>query len=236
MWVVALTVVGCRTAGALPTRISDDFAGSDGLIAAENRPGTDAAWIMTSGSLFRSDGMGWSGRPDGGGPAPATGSAVFRMVSADRSLSDVDVKVKLRVDELVETPRTPAQDFDGVHIWVRYQSAQQLYAVSVDRRDGSMVIKKKCEGGTDNGGTYYDLTPFLPGAAIPFGEWQDVTVAVRDLPDGSVRINASRDGKPIEAVDTGLGCAPLLGGGGVGVRGDNAEFRLASVTVADLVE
>ena len=50
-------------------------------------------------------------------------------------------------------------------------------------------------------------------------------------PDGSVAINASRDGLSMEAVDTGVGCPPLRGGGGVGIRGDNAELRFASIVV-----
>ena len=74
---------------------------------------------MTSGSLFRSNGNGWPGRPDAGGAPGATGSAVFRMVSVNRDFSDVDMNVVLRVDDLVQTDRTPAQDYDGAHIWVR---------------------------------------------------------------------------------------------------------------------
>ena len=170
-------------ATAQSARIADSFAGPDGLIAAENHPATDGSpWEMTSGSLFRSNGNGWPGRPDAGGAPGATGSAVFRMLSVERDFSDVDMNVVLRVDDLVQTDRTPAQDFDGAHIWVRYQSDKQLYALSVDRRDGTMIIKKKCAGGAENGGTYYDLMPFVSGAPIPFGQWQHVTVSVRDRP------------------------------------------------------
>ncbi|WP_155926992.1 hypothetical protein [Mycolicibacterium sp. CBMA 234] len=211
--------------------ITDTFAGPDGLITAEGEPpAVGSPWMMTSGSLFRSQGKGWSGRPDAGSSG-RTGSAVFRMVSIDRDFADVDVNVVLRVDDLVETDRTPAQDWDGAHVWVRYQSDRQLYAVSVDRRDGTMIIKKKCEGGEDNGGTYYELGPSLKGAAIPFGRWQEVMISVRDQQDGSVVIDASRDGLTISAVDAGIGCAPLIGGGGVGIRGDNAELYFAKITV-----
>ena len=105
--------------------------------------------------------------------------------------------------------------------------------MSVDRRDGTMIIKKKCTGGTDNGGTYYDLNGNVPGAPIPFGQWQQVTVSVHDQPDGSVKITANRDGMSMEAVDTGVGCAPLRGGG-VGIRGDNAELRFAKIVVQPL--
>lgn len=162
-----------------------------------------------------------------------TGSAVFRMVSVDRSFGDIVVDVELRIDELVQTERTRAQAYDGVHVWVRYRSDRELYAVSMDRRDGTMVIKKKCSGGTDNGGTYYDLTAPVHNASIPFRQWEHVTVTVRDLADGSVSIDADRDGMTIKAVDKGMGCAALTGDGGVGIRGDNADFRLSSIVVAD---
>ena len=232
--IAVICVAGCSSATSHDRRIADTFTGPDVLIAAENhRVPADSPWEVTSGSLFRSDGTGWTGRPDAGGAPDATGSAVFRMVSFERDFSDVDVTAVLRVDDLVDTRRTPARDYDGAHIWVRYQSDKQLYAISVDRRDGAMVVKKKCEGGDYNGGTYYDLTPLVRNAPIPFGQWQRVTVSVRDQPDGSVAIRGSRDGKVIEAIDTGVGCPPLRGGG-VGFRGDNAELRFAEIFV-DLV-
>lgn len=238
IWCAVLTVcvplAGCRSATAQPNRIDDHFSGPDGLIAAEHHPAVDdSLWSMTSGSLFRVDGQGWSGRPDAGGPPGTTGSAVFRMISTDRSFGDVVVDVGLRIDELVQTERTPSRDYDGVHVWVRYRSEKELYAVSMDRRDGSLVIKKKCAGGTDNGGTYYDLMAPVHDASIPLGQWENVTVTVRDHTDGSVSIDSTRDGFTIKAVDSGVGCAPLTGDGRVGIRGDNADFRLSSIVVAD---
>ena len=62
------------------------------------------------------------------------------------------------------------------------------------------------------------------------GSWQNVTVSVQDQLDGSVKITASRDGVSMEAIDPGVGCAPLRGGG-VGIRGDNAELRFARIVV-----
>ena len=224
-----LCLCACTPATAGADVIVDDFNGPDGLITAEGQPvPSGEPWEMTSGSLFRNDGTGWSGVPD-----DATGSTVFRMVSVQRDFDNVDVSMRLRVDDLVTTERTPAQDYDGAHIWVRYESDRELYAVSVDRRDSTMIIKKKCPGGTDNGGTYYDLNDSAPGAPIPFGQWQQVTVGVHDQPDGSVKITANRDGLSMEAVDTGVGCAPLRGGG-VGIRGDNAELRFARIVVRPL--
>ena len=226
-----LCACACAHATARGPTIVDDFSGPDGLITAEGQPVPPGEpWMMTSGSLFRDGNTGWSGVPDGGSRPDGNGSAVFRMVSVERGFDNVDVSVTLRVDQMVSTKRTPEQDFDGVHIWVRYQSDRQLYAVSVDRRDDTMIIKKKCAGGTDNGGTYYDLNSFVTNAPIPFGQWQNVAVAVRNQPDGSVKITATRDGLSMEATDTGIGCPPLWNGG-VGVRADNAELRLARIAV-----
>ena len=222
----ALCVAACAHATARGPVIVDTFDGPDGLITTEGQPVPPGEpWEMTSGSLFRDNDTGWSGVPD-----DATGSAVFRMVSVERDFGDVDVAVTLRVDDLVTTGRTPAQDYDGAHIWVRYESDRELYAASVDRRDGTMIIKKKCPGGPDNGGTYYDLNGLVPDAPTPLGQWQQVMVSVRDQPDGSVKITANRDGMSMEAVDSGIGCPPLRSGG-VGIRGDNAELRFARVEV-----
>lgn len=230
--VLAVVCASCSASADTPAAIWDSFTGADGLIASEDHPVADGSpWTMTSGSLFRQGNEGWTGQPDGGGRDGATGSAVFRMVSNERSFADVDVTMRLRVDDLVETDRTPAQDFDGAHLWLRYESEWQLYAVSVDRRDGEMVIKKKCPGGDSNGGTYFDLGSVVTGVAIPLGRWQHVAATIRDLPDGAVAITADRDGTRVEAVDRGVGCAPLRGAGGVGLRGDNADLHFDDIAV-----
>lgn len=227
-------IAGCASEPSEPSEpsaIADTFIGPDGLIAGPDDPPTAGEpWEMTSGTLFRADDTGWSGVPDDGRAEGSNGSAVFRMVSRERGFRDVDMTVTLRVDALSETERTPAQDYDGAHIWVRYRSEAELYAVSVDRRDGTMIIKKKCAGGDTNGGTYYDLSQPVRDAPIPLGRWQRIVVTVRDQPDGGVAIEADRDGHALRAVDTGVGCA-VITEGGVGVRGDNAELRLGSVIV-----
>ena len=103
--------------------------------------------------------------PAGRVPDDATGSAVFRMVSLERDFDDVDVSVTLRVDDLVTDHRTPRRTTTARTSGCATESDRELYAVSVDRRDGTMIIKKKCPGGTDNGGTYYDLNGLVP--ALP---------------------------------------------------------------------
>lgn len=210
----ALCACACAPATASPG-IVDDFDGPDGPIAAEGQ--SAGPWQVTSGSLSRQDGTGY------------TDSPVFRMVSAERGFADVTVSLTLQVEDL----RGGGTDYDGAHIWVRYQSEYALYAVSVDRRDGAMVIKKKCPGGSENGGTYYDLNAPVGGAPIPYGSWQSVSVSTHNQPDGSVTILANRDGHAMAATDDGVGCAPLRSGG-VGIRGDNAELRFTRIVVQPL--
>lgn len=166
--IVTLCMSTCGHGTARGDTLVDYFNGPDGLITAEGQP-PSGPWQVTSGSLYRDRDTGWTGRP-----SAANGSAVFRMVSVAHDFDNADMTVMLKVDDLVTTDRTPAQDYDGAHIWVRYQSDVELYAVSVDRRDDTMIIKKKCAGGTDNGGTYYDLNASVPGAPIPFGQWQHI--------------------------------------------------------------
>ena len=95
---VALCLCACASHGtALADLLVDDFDGPDGLIMAEGQPVPPGEpWEMTSGSLFRNDGAGWSGVPD-----DTTGSTVFRMVSVERDFDNVDVSMALRVDDLV---------------------------------------------------------------------------------------------------------------------------------------
>ena len=246
--VAALTVASCAAgagAGASdrpfpdlsgsqpvgPPLLLSDFTGRDGLItSAEEADAQPSPWRMTSGSLYRADDAGWTGRID-----DSSGSAVFRMVSKAEDFADVDVHLRLRVDRMVSTDRTPEQSYDGAHVWVRYRSPTESYGISVDRRDGAMAIKKKCTGGPSNDGSYYDLVPEQRSAGLPRKEWQEIDITVVDLPDGAVAISARRDGERIEAVDTGVGCAPLVGPGAVGLRGDNAELRFDDFTVTQRV-
>jgi hypothetical protein len=220
------------------------FERSDGLITNEyaywNPDDTTAMrspdWEMTSGSLFASGGAAYSGPPDRIGPdatsAKATDSAVFRLNTSRYDFGNTSVTLALRVRRLSSTSATPAVDWDGVHIFLRYQSQYHLYYASVNRRDGRVVIKKKCPGGPSNGGTYYVIGQEIASQPIPFGVWQRVGASVINLSDGSVLIALSRDGKTLTtARDTGVGCAPITTSGAVGLRGDNAELDFDDFTV-----
>jgi hypothetical protein len=131
-------------------------------------------------------------------------------------------------------PDTPAVDWDGVHIWLHYVDQYELYYASVNRRDGSVVIKKKCRGGDDNGGTYYELAS-ASGFPVPLGAWQQVGASIQTNADQTVTIKLYREGRQlIEATDTGVGCAAITAPGAVGVRGDNLDFDLDDFTVSAL--
>ncbi len=227
----------------------DDFDaanGANGLITNEfafwNPVDTSAvrspSWQMTSGSLFWQDGTGWSGRADGCAPdrlsSTCTNSAVFRLNTARADFGDVRVDMALRLNALTSTASTPAVDWDGIHIWLRYQSEIRLYYASVNRRDGTVVIKKKCAGGASNGGTYYTLAS-VAGHAAPLGTWQSVGASSVTNADGSVTVGLYREGTLVLSTrDTGTGCAPISGAGAVGVRGDNADLNIDAFTVSPL--
>ncbi len=193
-------------------------------------------WIATSGSLFGRDGTGWTGPVDRDPPGPTfsmhTGSAVFRLITKRMDFTDVHVQFRLSLAGMSATRDTPAVDWDGVHIWLRYQSEFASYAVSVARRDGVVLIKKKCAGGPTNGGTYYTLTPQVKGFATPPSQWRYVGATAVNNPDGSVRVTMLINGKyVVGATDRGVGCAPLRSAGAIGIRGDNTEFSFSTFTV-----
>jgi hypothetical protein len=196
-------------------------------------------WIVTSGSLFGRDGTGWTGPIDRITPGPAsdphTDSAVFRLITRRDDFADVHVQFRLSIVEVTTTSQTPRMNWDGVHIWVRYQNETSSYAVSVARRDGIVLIKKKCAGGPTNGGRYYTLSHEVTGHPIPLNQWRYVGATVTDLANGGVRITMLINGHfVVGATDRGTGCAPIRAAGAVGIRGDNTEFSFAAFTVSDI--
>ncbi|AGL20823.1 hypothetical protein [Actinoplanes sp. N902-109] len=223
------------------------FPATDGLVTNEfaywspqNPQRSDSPdWEMTSGSLFARDRNGWTG-PINARPADAmsrsgTNSAIFRLTSRRLDFADVSVRLNLRVEQLVSTAATPRTDWDGVHLFLHYKSEYELYYASVARRDGKVIIKKKCRGGPTNGGSYYPLSAEVRGRAIPYGTWLTAGASIQDNDDGTVTINLYRDGKlAVTATDRGVGCRPITGAGAVGIRGDNAQFSFNTFAVTAL--
>ncbi len=158
---------------------------------------------------------------------------MFRLTTKDADFTNVAVVFDLKLLGLTQTATTPPVDWDGVHVFLRYQNEQSLYYASVDRRDGTTAIKKKVPGGPSNGGTYY-----LLGSGrhvVPFGAWDHVRATIADNADGSVAIKLSVGGKVVaSAVDRGTGGPPITHAGKVGIRGDNAQFNVDAFSVTAL--
>ena len=224
----------------------DTFNGRDGLVTNEyaffNPSDTEAThslrWEMTSGSLFRQGGTGWTGRPTRGEPdrrsTSENDSAIFRLRTRRADFGDVAVRFRLRNDGLREDADTPAVAWDGVHVFLRYQSQYHLYYASVNRRDNTAVIKKKCVGGPSNGGTYYTLGESV-AHPVPYGRWQDVVATVENDASGGVSIALTAGGQHVVSTrDDGIGCDPIRSPGAVGIRGDNAEFHIEDFEVETL--
>jgi len=185
--------------------------------------------------LFVRNKVGWSGVPDSAEPDPqssnGTGSSVFRMNSKRKDFGDVRVDVRLRNLGL----RGGGEPTDGLHVWLRHQDQTKLYVASVNRRDNRIVIKKKLTGGTENGGTYFELgsVPYT----VPVGVWQSFTVTIKtdNRSPGMVTITVSQDGRELlRASDTGEGGGPILEPGAVGLRADNTEFEVSGFQVHKL--
>jgi hypothetical protein len=186
-----------------------------------------ADWVTTSGSLFAGNGLGWTGRPDSGETGTdsqaANDSAVFRLVSRRRDFGPVAVSLRARLLPPITTARTPKQDWDGAHVWLRYHSPQELYALSFRRRDGSVVIKRKVpahDAAAVEGGDY--ATVAEGRHAISYGDWHRVEASAVNTSSG-VRLRLAIDGTEVlHTVDRAPG--PLTAPGGVGLRVDNSEL------------
>jgi len=195
------------------------FDGDDRLLVDEHSGPRDG-WEITSGSLFVFHGWGWTGEPDrgkpDGNPHGTTNSSVFRLRSTARDLDDVAVSMRFRV---ASYRRDAAHDYDGVHIWLRYQSPDDLYALSVMRHDGTTVIKRKTSDG---------YRVLAQGRGVPSDAgWHTARAVATDV-DGGVRLQAWVDGRIVlDAVDR----SHPLGPGRVGVRTDEANVYFDDLTV-----
>lgn len=251
--VVALSIFPA-TAHASSVLFSDDFSsyGRDSVIASEysfqNGISGSSPWISTSGCLFERDGRsatGWVGDPrslagDADPTCDLNGSTVFRLITkrTDFRNESVSFQLFLRTNTATGAPflatdATPALPWDGVKIFLRYQDSTHLYYASVARRDGAVVLKKKCPGGADAGGTYYDIGNEVPGHRLPSDQWQAVRATARNVGDG-VQLSLSLNGTTIvTATDDGVGCAPIREPGRTGIRGDNVNFQFDDFVVTD---
>lgn len=245
---LALAVVlGLAAPARAQTLLYEAFSYPDGVITNEfafDNPTLSTArksslWEVTNGTLFASGGAGWTGVPDdkapNAGSTTGNSSSAFRLRTIRQDFGSVSVAFRLLSLGLNSSASTPAVAWDGAHVQVRYVSEYQLYALSVNRRDNKLVIKKKVPGGPSNGGTYYDLTPGI-SYAVPYGQWQTVKVNALDNSDGSVTLELWINGtRRAQVRDDGkVGGAPIRISGRVGLRGDNANLKFDDFTVTSL--
>jgi hypothetical protein len=221
----------------------DNFDRPNGLITNEfayynqKNPAAVASsvWIATSGSLFARDHAGWTGVPDTGTPDPQsakrTDSSVFRIVTRRTDFQNIAVSFSLLVQRFYSPQGDTDVTWQGVHVFLRYQSPELLYVVSVDRRDGVIVIKKKVPGGVSAGGTYYTLAMIHATSSV--NRWEQVKATAINS-GANVDLKVWIDGQlKVQAVDSGAGdAAPITQPGRVGLRGDYTEFMFKDFTVA----
>lgn len=226
--------------------LQENFDGVDGLITNEyafwnptlSTSVKSPIWEMTSGSLFRKSNQAWSGNPDGGNPdalsAKANNNCIFRCVTKRKDLGDFKVAFDFNPSAFVIGPTTPAVDWDGAHIFLRYQSEEGLYYASFIRRDGKVVIKKKVPGGPSNGGTYYELTPYVANV-LPLNKPAKLEATIKNVLTG-VQITLTVNGtKVLDVVDNGtVGGAAIANSGGTGLRGDNLNFTFDNFIVTSI--
>jgi hypothetical protein len=209
-----------------------------------------AYWDVPCGSLFLRNGNGFTGSPVDGHPvatrdsSSSNNSAQLRMVTKATWPADSSVALNVRLNAMSTDGGSglPDQVYDGYHVFLRWQSEYDLYAVSMARRNGTIVIKRKFPGGPfpSNGGTYYPLLADVSSPTV-LGRWQSIQAQAVTLPDDGVEITATLDGREVmRAVDTGYvlpdggHVAPITYGGHAGIRGDNTEFEFNAFEVQPL--
>jgi hypothetical protein len=248
LWKLAVAVVGVALVAGLalsadigherPLLFRDTFDGPDAVITnhyAYFAPSyVDAhrspLWEVESGCALRDRNRLWTGVPTLGEPnrncSNGTGSAVFRMWTKRTDFDDVAVSFGLRNNGYT----ADGESWDGVKIYLRRHDGDNFYTAEVNRREGNVIIQRKCGGRYELlGGTRSGATPAL------HREWEDVGGTVANLSDDTVRIQVVRGGDVIlEAVDGAGTCDVLRQPGRIGIRGDRTDFHVDGVDVRGL--
>lgn len=207
----------------LGSRAPDDGRPGPYLVDPFRRDGN---FLLTNGELSYST------------AGASTSSPILRHVTRRRDFQDVRATLDFQHLGFVTGPRTPARNFDGVNVWIRYQSQYSLYYATFNRRDGQIALKKKeprPHDPTSNYGRYHMLAAasrsFESGAdqrmsveAVNVGR-RSVQLTVRDA-EGRVLLSYLDDGS--------VGGPALTSPGAVGVRGDNSRLLLQRLEVSPL--
>ena len=157
----------------------------------------DDVWEMESGCALRRDNMLWTGVPTSNLPnkdcSNGSGSQVFRLWTK-RSFTRRERHVLAPQQRLRRRgPRASAAG-TAIKIWLRRQGGTGsvgLYTAEVNRRQGNIMIQKKCAGSD----VYHILNQGRPeGSAASIGEWEQVGGSIVNQPNGSVKITLMRHG------------------------------------------
>jgi len=208
-------------------------------------PYTSSNWDMTSGTLMIKNGAGYSGIPTAEKSSYCeseihNNSAVFRLNTKENNFGNVTVSVDYMAVQH-GGGGAPNNSYDGMHIWLGYQSEYALYAATIYRWDGTIVLKKKVPEETaqcddpSNDGCYYNLSDAANRRSLTTpGVWHHAEVTTEALSNKSQHITVTIDNtKVIDAVDNSVhgSTYPV---GAVGVRGDNTEFYFKNFMVNSL--
>lgn len=188
---------------------------------------------MTSGSLFEAGGMATDGAVERGrvdpGSTGTTDSAVFRAYTR----AWFEPSYSIRFDARVAPPARPSgRAWDGFHVIVCARSPASAYYVSVSRRDGRSVIKKKTAGGPIAGGSYAAISPYR-SFAFPLGRFEPVRIDVTRNDNRSISIDLYVAGRQIvSATDRASGA--YAAGGRIGLRADWTQVWIRDLRVVAL--
>jgi hypothetical protein len=253
---VAVLLVAAASATAMALSglgASDDllfeaeFDGPDRLLSNEfafRHPGSPDAvaspqWFVTSGSLFARSGAGTNGSLDDRAANPrsttGTNSAVFRAYTKHRFLPNYQVTFEVRVEPPREVPGLQPAPWDGLHLMVDADSPEAAYYVSLYRRNGQSVIKKKTPGGTVAGGSYTPLSRYVPCHIRP-GHWTEVRVDVRNAGSHAITIDLYEGGTLLTTAtdQSSLSGTPPFTEGRLGIRADKTNFSIKDLRIESL--
>ena len=228
---------------------SDPLNGPDRIVTNEfvhwsksSCPYTSTKWDMTSGTLFIKNGAGYSGLPTLEKTVPCesskqTNSAIFRLNTRQSNFSNVTVSLDYNAVTHGGSG-APVNAYDGIHVWVGYQSEYALYAATIYRWDGTIVTKKKVPQATagcvnaSNEGCYYSLAKeSLRKDLTTPNTWHHVDVQYFSDTNAKIHIATIIDGvKAADVIDTDTH-GPAYTSGAVGIRGDNTEFYFKNFQV-----
>ncbi|MDX6635774.1 MAG: hypothetical protein QOF06_1977 [Solirubrobacterales bacterium] len=221
-----------------------EFGGPDRLLTNEfavRHPASSEAvktsqWFVTSGSLFVRGGAATNGRLDDLTADPrsvaGTNSAVFRAYTKQHFQPNYQVLFEVRVEPPRNVAGLEAAPWDGLHLMLDAESPEAAYYVSLYRRNGQAVIKKKTPGGAVAGGSYVALSRYV-SSHLHSGEWSEVRVDVRRAGPRAVTIDLYENGILLATAtdDSAVSESAPFTGGRVGIRADKTSFAIKELTI-----